>query len=276
VFDCFADGRLFDNFDDDCSQLEGGLKWHVRAHLRFFSPAVHFPAQDPSPSRSLLVTLADGPLFSELGRLSQVVGKAIESVTTAEGLETVRDHLNRLERLAGRVNAGWLRTRWSALHDEADLHPDMRDKPGSLLPWTLLKTLLFSLTMIHSSLISLLTSAPTDEPPDLALDLAACSIRSFRQLYFVTSRFGSDGFGAYRGVWFGALDLTNRAGDPARIEALARNVEPRRSNVEGVPYDATYYLNVVEQIIEGLPDDYLEASTLPLAQRCDQLQRPAR
>lgn len=133
----------------------------------------------------------------------------------------------------------------------------------------MLKTLLFSLTMIHSSLISLLTSAPADEPAELTLDLAACSIRTFSWLYFVTSRFGSDGFGAYRGVWYGALDLANRATDPKRIEGLARNVEPARGE-EGrsVPYAATYYLNIVEQIIDGLPDDYLETSVLPIAERC--------
>lgn len=30
VSHCFADGRLFDNMEDDLSKTEEGLQWHVR------------------------------------------------------------------------------------------------------------------------------------------------------------------------------------------------------------------------------------------------------
>lgn len=220
-----------------------------------------------------LSALKDSLAHQQLGRFSRVLGKVIESVSNDTAFQMLLPRLARLEDLAANLNTGWASCRWSEVQDDNDLHPDTRQRNE---PWTILKTALFTLTMVYSSLIALLNSIPlsSDQPPsDTVLDLVACSLRTFSHLYFVTSKFGTDGFGAYRSVWYGALDLAAR-GRPAKVQQIVSTFEPylgssttEAPQEEGVVSRSTttYYLNAVEQLIAVLPDAYLEERVLPLA-----------
>ena len=247
----FGDGRIFDGLDDDLSKTDAGLHWH-----------------DPSPSRRRIAAAHASPLFGVLGPLSQTLGKAIESDTSIVTLRAALIRLKRLERIAQLTHQSWASTRWAEL--PADATGAITPEDGATLPWATLKTLLFALTMVHASVVSLLTAAPStradDAPPPISIDLATCTLRTFSHLYFVTSRFGTDGFGAYRGVWLGTLDLLGRA--PA--EELVRAVVAIEPDERGPDHALarTYYLNALEQVVDGLPDDYVEDVALPIAQPC--------
>lgn len=194
-------------------------------------------------------------------------------MSNRNALLLVLQHVSVLETLTAQVQRDWAGCKWSDVNGPEDLHSEMRKEDA---PWTLLKTLLFSLTMVYSSLISLLNSMPlstNSSPSQVVLDLVACSLRTFSHLYFVTSTFGTDGFGAYRSVWYGSLDLASRA-RPARVQQIVEGFQPsfaseavRSQQEEGTVRRSqiTYFLNAVEQLVAVLPDQYLADDVLPSA-----------
>ena len=178
-----------------------------------------------------------------------------------------------LETVCWNVQRDWASCKWSDLAGLDDLHPATRKQDA---PWVVMKTLFFTMTMLYSSLVALLNSMPlpTNRPPNaIILDLAACSLRTFSRLHFITIKFAMDSFGAYRSVWLGSLDLVARGGQ-GKVEQIAESFAPtfkseteRAAAVEGnvSRSTVTYYLNTVEQIIAALPDEYLVSSVLPVA-----------
>lgn len=200
-----------------------------------------------------------------------MLGKVIESRSDARFLHLLNARLHTLEQLAANVHRTWATCRWSQISGPEDLHPSTSE---AQLPWEYMKTVLFTLTMVHSSLISLLNTIPLSAgqvPSNTVLASAACALRTFSHVYFITSKFGTDGFGAYRSVWYGALDLVVRAGE-ARVEQTAREIEPSRTIAgeraqERVQRSSvTYYLNAMEQLVGAVSDAYVQDTLLPIAQ----------
>ncbi|KEI37032.1 uncharacterized protein L969DRAFT_90095 [Mixia osmundae IAM 14324] len=247
---CFDNGRLFDGLDDDLIETVDGLAWN-----------------SPSSSQDRLDSLLRLPLYPELGRVSRLLGNLF-AAPGAE-LEYIESSCLRLLRLVARVEASWRRCRWSDVTKDTELASTTR---LAKQPWTHHKTLLFTLTMIHSALMTLLTSTPSQvgRPPAAVLDLTSLTLQTFSKVYFVTQRFGPDGFGAYLNAWHGALDLCARASsDDAR--AIITKLEPRHASSqtdrEVDRACLTYYLNVAEQLMETLPDDYVESHIMPMTRR---------
>lgn len=65
--------------------------------------------------------------------------------------------------------------------------------------------------------------APTPATP-LKRDLARQALRTLGATYFVTIKFGVDGFGAWRGVWTGLVEIVR--GDDQACETLLRELQP--------------------------------------------------
>jgi hypothetical protein len=248
--------------------------------------------QTPSPSHDRLASQQSWPLYVELGKLSRLYGNLIESATSEHDLSVVLSEMQLLERLSTKVHEGWKAVRWSEVYDPAALgepmlHCCFHQIPGRInlgytarptrssdtTPWSALKTLLFSFTMLHASLISLLTSKPvpstSSRPAPIAQELASCSLRTFAPLQFVSAQFGGDGSGLapYKAVWHGAIDLVVQAGS-SRAVGLAYALEPRSPVGERVTGrvevgSVAYYLDVVEHLAGVLSDAYVEARVLP-------------
>lgn len=177
----------------------------------------------------------------------------------------------RFESMAERIHRSWATCIWSNVAGLEDLQPNTRDRDE---PWTLFKMLLFTLTMIFSSLISLVNAMPTwihSSPDKAIIELAACAIRTFSPMYFVTSKFGTSGFGAYQNVWYGAVDLISRAAS-GKVEQIVKTCEPHFEHSERrdailsqvLPRSRlTYWLNLVEQLVQPLPQEYLSVIVVP-------------
>jgi hypothetical protein len=234
---------------------------------------MHPNAQETGPSFLLLNSLNGSAAHGLLGRFVRVLGKVIESITDEAAFQLLISRMEALETVCRNVQRDWARCKWSDLAGLDDLHPATRKQDA---PWVVMKTLFFTMTMLYSSLIALLNSMPlpTHRPPNaIILDLAACSLRTFSRLHFITSKFAMESFGAYRSVWLGSLDLVARGGQ-GKVEQIAESFAPtfrseieRAAAVEGnvSRSTVTYYLNAVEQIIVALPDEYLVSSVLPVA-----------
>lgn len=94
------------------------------------------------------------------------------------------------------------------------------------MPWTILKSLLFSLTLVQSSLLVLLTPQESTNPTELQLRLTRQSIRNLGHSYFITIKFGTEGFGAWRGVFSGLLEIAGH--DEETVAELMKDLEPKR------------------------------------------------
>lgn len=108
-------------------------------------------------------------------------------------------------------------------------------------------------------------------PSEPILNLASCTLRTFSSIFFITSKFGTNGFAAYQNVWYGAVDLVSRA-SPARVEQIVKTCEPhfeaneRRDAILSAVLPRsrmTYWFNLVEQLVQQLPEDYLAVTVIP-------------
>jgi hypothetical protein len=120
----FADGELFKDMDQDLVDTAGGLLWKVRrgmCRLECSHNAYGRPTQTPSPSYDRLAAQRTWPLYVELGKLSRLYGKLIESARSEHDLSVVLFEMQLLERLSAKVREGWKAVRWSEVYDPAGL-----------------------------------------------------------------------------------------------------------------------------------------------------------
>ncbi|KDE07512.1 hypothetical protein MVLG_02186 [Microbotryum lychnidis-dioicae p1A1 Lamole] len=255
---CFAGGTLFNSLSCDLIQTPEGLSWTI-----------------PSPSHDQLSTLTRAPLFQALGPLSRAISRLIQAAALAARtthsstpassppLVSVISLGSTLERVVDRVQKGWASTPWSDLEDDTQLSPSTRERKE---PWTLLKSLLFALTLIDASLLIIVEPRPEVLATRLQLDLAAQAVRVLHRSYFITIRFGSDGFSAWRGVWAGLMEV---AGGDTRhqVEDLMTRMEPARLGHTHERLvqrsETTFYLNAAEVLMKRIGDQYLEEKVLP-------------
>lgn len=209
----FASGQLFSSLSSSLIHTPDGLTWTI-----------------PSESRTLLTDSIKSPLFTALGPLSRSLGRLIEAAgarakshpAEPSAILAVQQSMTSLERLVTRVQRGWASTAWSDIEADSALTPATRAQTE---PWTLLKSLLFSITLIHSSVLVIVSPKPGRKPTELQLELAKQAVRVLGKTYFVTLKFGTDGFGAWKGAWSGLMDVVGY--DSAEgAEGLMRELEP--------------------------------------------------
>lgn len=201
----FDDGHLLDHLDDDLVKSESASR--------------SFDWIKPSPSRDRLSRLAALPLAPSLGRLAQTHGRIVESLSTVADLEAAGEELRKLEAIARQVHRAWAATRWADTSDDADA-AEAQDALNAL------KNYLFTVTVIYSSLVTLLTDSGTAVPVKNALEFGAVGLRTYQQLFFITTRFGSDSIPAYKKAWWGLIDAVTRCGTDSEIEDIVRSLEP--------------------------------------------------
>lgn len=174
------------------------------------------------------------PHFIILGPLSRAIGRCIEAAahtprrdaeTEGAAFDAVRVTIDTLERVTARIHSGWSRCPTSDLAENDTTTMDEATKLITL-PWTILKTLLFSLTLLESSLLVLITPAQSYAPTIWQRTMARQSMRVLGSTYFVASQFGPDGFGAWKGVWTGLVEVLSGMGE-GEVESLMRELEPR-------------------------------------------------
>ncbi|KAI5476400.1 peroxisomal membrane protein [Pseudohyphozyma bogoriensis] len=219
-----------------------------------------------SESHTHLTTLITTPLFLSLGPLSRSIGRCIEasqssSTSPETTVETLRATLSTLENLSSLIRSGWASTPWSDASDSS-LSPSTLSQTA---PWTALKSLLFAITLIHSSLLVVLTPQGDAEPTAVQRELAGQALRILSETYFVTIKFGVDGFGAWKGVYVGFLEI-RREGGVEEVERFMRNIRPERIGVlherEVERSTATFYLNTAESLMKELSNEYVEEQVL--------------
>lgn len=247
----FDHGNLFSNLDSDLSPAGSAplpLRWTI-----------------PSASHSRLSDLNATARFALLGSISRSLGRAYEAAAASApnkpaSLQALDQSLQSLLELCERAQAGWRATRWSDLARDTDLvcSPDS----AATLSWTILKTLLFSITLVLSCVLVLASPKPGQNPTRKQVDLAGVALRMLGATYFVASKFGPEGFGAWKGVWVGLVEVTKGSRDEKGVVGVLDGLLPP---AVGVLHEktvdratATFHLNTAEQLVPSLPRAQLE------------------
>lgn len=185
----------------------------------------------PSASHSTLASLTQSTLFSNLGALSRSLGRAYEAAALAStsgrdstALLAVTSSLSSLLDLCHKIHLAWSATAWSNLASDSDLVCDPPE--ASTLPWTALKTLLFSVTLVLSFVLVLASPRRGVAPTLLQVGLAEDGLRLMQETYFVASKFGPEGFGAWKGVWVGFVGIVKAQEEEGGAERFLASVEP--------------------------------------------------
>lgn len=216
------------------------------------APLVHW-AKDSESAKTVIDTNAS-LLFQELGRLSSVAAGAIERMAS---LDTLGEVVHKIFNFAYLIHTKWGLSPLSTVEDEALLTDETKQITPKL--WQINKAVLFSFTMIFKAVTDKILSVPKFATSEEAFHLAHTIVSSYAYLYFITSKFGHDGFTTYKQVFYAAMDVL--AQNPAKCLDLVKEVEPSNKNVSDPMCRArvVYYLNMVEQVVSLMPDEQLEA-----------------
>lgn len=245
--------------------------------------------------------LNDHPLFKVFGPLSRLLSLAFSSITRSFtpaqvqeillGLspESFRAPLSRMHAIALAWESRWLGSRLAGA-EEKEISQSSR--PQTKLLWGVFKTLLFSYTMIFDALMEAIVDVcptPTETKPvsmntkdnaevgkkwlattesnipPVYLQVVRTMLLTYSSLSWVISTFGTGGFDAYRRVFYEALEVLSRDG----LASVALTIQLIPSPLDTIQTNAarraraTFFLDVVEQLMIQLPDDMIEDVILP-------------
>jgi len=245
----FDGGHIFESLNLDIVSVEGSLQWLVRVCTIQWLCYRYVGGQNPSPSRKRLDDIILNPLYSNLGRLSKLLSRTIESAQNLASLEAVLQTLQFLTRFSKTLMESWQSSSWQGSCKD---NPKLEEET---LPWSILKSILFSLTLIHFGVVSLLnTSSRPDSPPsELAEDLVFVSLQSMQNVYFITSKFGHEGFAIYQAMWLGLVDVAERS-PVEKVSALINKLEIREPQDEISEACFAYWLILSEELMERVDE----------------------
>ncbi|KAL7009953.1 hypothetical protein EMMF5_000862 [Cystobasidiomycetes sp. EMM_F5] len=254
----FLHGSLTRDLALDTERTSQGLIWN----------------HDSKSSREIRLVTAN-PIFQSLQRLSRTLGMVIESIPISTAASVIGIQLEELKYLVHRMYGDWLACDWSQSENTAGLQSEVQ---GWQQIQRIHDTLLFTCTMIYSSVVSMVNAqlpshSTSSTNREAVHHLASMALHTFSYLYFVTTKFGTEGFEAYRSLWYGMLDLFAK-GTSEQIDTAVRSLEPHFINPAGAETvetnpilrtRVTYYLNAVEQLLPVLEDGYVETTVLTIA-----------
>ncbi|PWN87881.1 hypothetical protein FA10DRAFT_262325 [Acaromyces ingoldii] len=284
VLGLFEESHLLDSIREDLVQGSDGL-----VGLRDAAKTVE---------RSGMMTRH--PLFSLLGPLSRMLSLSLSSVVRSLPSAGLHDILfaedgengpamaTRMKSIAGRWQSQWLSSRLSGLTED-QIAPDARPRTTEM--WSVFKTMLFSFTMIFDALMeavvdvcpspTITTPIDASTPPQEGqkwpatstsniplplLEVTSTILITYSRLSWITSSFGSSTFEAYRRVFFEALDVIGRDGEAslALLDFIRPDAPGTLEANRARRAKATYYMDVVEQLIPSLSDEVIEGELLPI------------
>lgn len=216
--------------------------------------------QNADVLRQHLRAVASKPLFVSMGRLTRVTGRYIEICGSTDDARFIASALEGVERLAFDLRKNWFDCAMSSVQNAQN------DDVDASLPWTILKSFLFALTMLYSSIVRLLVlQAPTTHsvPSAGAQRLVFSGIRTFSHLHYIALAFGDAGFNTYDHVLHGLSELALRCSEKEVLQVVtAIDAEASSSNASSSPHDSRprflYWLNTCDRLVPKLPSSYVE------------------
>ena len=203
----------------------------------------------PSQSASAYQTdrIISRPLVSALGPLSRLISHAVENVHDPWIIQTV------VEDLFGFSKSLVLQWRQSKLSTiEAVLEAGFLTEETSTMTspklWKLLQSALFAIVIVLRGAIGRVLGDSSLAADAVAPVIVCQTLHTLRNLYFITSRLGTDSFSQYVFVYLTAIDILSRY--PAHADAFLKDIKPSElGSIPDLPLERTldlYFLNTAE------------------------------
>jgi len=209
-----------------------------------------------SPSFLLLQQLEQKPLVSGLGPLSRILTFAIEKARDPRIVLQAQDDLIVFTE---RLFAQWQAAKFSELEiseEEVFLTPETLKGPWPAL-WQLLKKIMYGVVAVLQAVVARSLLDPHLRNDATAPIVASKSLKILRNLYFISSRNGSDAFQVYSFTYLTSLDNLARYAD-ACVSFLQETRSPNPQVIPAHPLHRTldlFYLNVAEHLPLNMPPE---------------------
>ncbi|KAK3357570.1 hypothetical protein B0T25DRAFT_163122 [Lasiosphaeria hispida] len=215
-----------------------------------------FMWSESSPSFLHLRLLEQKPLVSGLGPLSKLLGYAVEHAHDANAVLRAQDDL---VTFTAKLLQHWQSNKLSELEiseEEVFLTPETVQTTWTVL-WQQLKKIMYGIVAILQPIVARSLLDPRLRNNITAPVVAAKTLAVLRNLYFISSRNGSDAFQVYAFTYLTALDNLSRY--PAASASFLREIRSRSpSTIPPHPLHRTldlFYLNVAEHLPLHLPPE---------------------
>ena len=264
----FQSGYFLPTIDHDIVTMDGKLAW-------------------PSKSNSFveLQERSARPLFVSMSGLAKLAGIAIKE---AHDVRAVHALLDSIQRFSHTMASQWRTNRLAEIpmSQEAELIDDASLKATVPVVWQILKTVLFTTTLILQDLTARVIQNPMFSGRESRLPPPHLPRRHRRQLiltetdgpvissrilhilhgfYFITSRMGPGGFSSYNFVYYAAIDVLTTY--PEHAETFIREIAPKEvGQIPPLLADRLcelYFLNICEQIVPVLSPKLNEVVVIP-------------
>ncbi|KAI9659556.1 MAG: hypothetical protein M1821_001815 [Bathelium mastoideum] len=208
--------------------------------------------------------LASRPLVSSMGPLSRVIAHAVENVKNSD---LIQEMLNNLVTFSRSLQAQWRQNKLSEV-DPAEENLFLHDETlRTTLPvlWRVLKSALFSTVIVLRGMVGRLLSdgLALNQSDDGSIAISVLHV--LRNLYFISSRRGSDSFSHYTFVYLTAIDILNSY--PIQSDHFIHGIRPLElGRIPQHPLDRCldlYFLNTAEHFTLTLSPSTNEELLVP-------------
>ncbi|KAJ8608829.1 hypothetical protein MRB53_039415 [Persea americana] len=187
------------------------------------------------------------PLIATMGPLSRLIAHCIENVSDVWLVQSLVDDLKAFSHA---LAMKWRDTLLSSLDRVGESRRIDDESMAKTIPqlWKLLRSVLFASTILLRAVLGRVLNDSRLARDNVAPDLAIQSLYILRDLYFITSRVGSEAFSQYTFVYLTALDILN-AYPPLALKFLEDIQPPQLGRIPSHALDRNldlYFLNTAE------------------------------
>lgn len=217
-----------------------------------------------------LQKMASKPLISSMGPLSKILAHAIENVVDSNLVIAILDDLLSF---TATLPEQWRRNKLSEIdisEEHIFLTPDSLRVTIPVL-WQVLKTAMFATVVILCSIIGRTLVDPGLATRQRIPSIAISALHILRNIYFISSRLGSNAFSTYTFVTLASTDILSHSSpdSAAFLESIRRTLSARSESgsIPAHPLDRThdlYFLNLAENLAPILSPNFAKGIIYPV------------
>jgi hypothetical protein len=187
------------------------------------------------------------PLVASLGPLSRLISYAVENVTDSWVVQTM------VEDLAGFTKSlinQWRQSGLSMIDAHAEALRLSEETMTKTVPalWKLLKASLFALVIVLRGAVGRVLNDGVLAADAVAPTIVCSVLHALRNLYFISSRLGTESFSQYTFVYLTTIDILGNY--PIQADTFLKEIRPTKpGEIPGSPLDRCldlYFLNTAE------------------------------
>jgi hypothetical protein len=187
------------------------------------------------------------PLVTALGPLSRLIAHAVENVSNPWTIQTMIDDLAGFTKS---LLTQWRQCRLSNIEAHVETQVFGKESLEVTIPglWRLLRVTLFGLVIVLRGAVGRILNDPILAADAVAPVIVRQVLLSMRNLYFISSRLGTESFSQYTFVYLTTIDILSNY--PIQADALLKEIRPAiPGEIPASPLERCldlYFLNTAE------------------------------